>query len=270
MTTDQLPDLGLGTWKNTDPKECAQSVSAALEVGYRHVDTAQYYGNEEHVGRGIADAGIDRSEITVATKLHPETSGLGYHDVLGGVEASLDRLRLDYVDLLYVHWPVLDYDAEETLPAFETLVDRGTIRHIGVSNFSIELLDEARDVLDRPLFAHQVEMHPLFQQEELVEYAQDQGHYLVAYAPLARGKVFDVEPIPEIARKHGATEAQVALAWVLSKDNVVAIPGSTNPDHMRDNLAARDLELDEEDVALIDSIDREERLVERDGAPWLD
>jgi len=266
----RLPELGLGTWQNTDPKTCKRTVRTALEMGYRHIDTAQYYGNEEAVGAGIAAADVPREEVFVASKVHAEKFGLAYEEVIEGLEVSLDRLGLDSLDLLYVHWPVGNYDAAETMPAFDELVDRGLIDHIGVSNFSVEQLAEARDHLDHPLFAHQAETHPLLQQDELVADAQEHGFHHVAYSPLARGNVFDIPAIESIAEKHGVSPAQVSLAWLLERDGVSAIPKATGEDHLRDNFGATTLELDEEDRARIDDLDRTERFVEREGAPWLE
>ena len=265
-----LPAIGLGTWQNTDPETCISSVSTALEAGYRHIDTAQYYGNEEAVGEGIARADVPRDEIVVATKIHAEKFGLAYDEVIEGLEVSLDRLGLDSLDLLYVHWPVGNYDAAETMPAFDELVDRGLIDRVGVSNFSIELLDEARKHLESPLFAHQAETHPLLPQDELVSHAQEHDYHHVAYSPLARGDVFDVPEIQDIAEKHDASAAQVSLAWLLSKDNVVTVPKASSEAHIRDNLGALDLELTADDVERIDNLERTERFVEREDAPWLD
>jgi len=263
-----LPAIGLGTWENTDPETCAESVRTALEAGYRHVDTAQHYENEDAVGEGIARADVPREEVFVATKVHPVRFGLAHDEVIEGLEASLDRLGLDYLDLLYVHWPVGNYDAAETLPAFDELVDRGLVDHVGVSNFSTELLDEAMDHLDSPLFAHQAETHPLLQQDDLVAHAQEHDYHHVAYSPLARGRVFELAEVTEIAEKHDASAAQVSLAWLLSRENVSVVPKATGEAHIRDNLGALDLELDEEDVERIRDIERRERFVERDGAPW--
>jgi 2,5-diketo-D-gluconate reductase B len=264
-----LPDIGIGTWQNAEPDVCAESVRTALEMGYRHVDTAQAYGNEAAVGEGIAAADVPREEITLATKIHPEETGVAYEEVIEATKESLDRLDVDVIDLLYVHWPIGNYAASETLPAFDELVDRGWIDHVGVSNFDVPLLDEARDRLDSGLFAHQVEMHPLLPQDDLLEHAQTHGYDLVAYSPLARGRVLDLPAIESIANKHGVSGAQVSLAWLLSKDRVRVIPKATSEAHIRDNLAALDLELDPEDVEAIDAIDRTERFVERTGAPWL-
>lgn len=266
----RLPEIGLGTWQNTEPKTCSQTVRTALELGYRHIDTAQYYGNEEAVGDGIAAADVPREDVFVASKVHAEKFGLAYDEVIEGLEVSLDRLGLDYLDLLYVHWPVGNYDAAETMPAFDELADRGVIDHVGVCNFSVEQLDEARDHLDRPLFAHQAETHPLLQQDELVSYAQDHGIHHVAYSPLARGNVFDVPEIETVAEKHDVSPPRISLAWLLDRDNVSVIPKATGEAHLRDNLDAIDLELDDEDSARIRAIDRTERFVERDGAPWLE
>ncbi|MFC7044775.1 aldo/keto reductase [Halobacteriaceae archaeon GCM10025711] len=265
MTRDGIPAVGLGTYENTDPEQCAASVATALDAGYRHVDTAQGYENEAFVGEGLARADVAREEVFVATKVTPDN--LAYDDVLSSTEASLDRLGVDAVDLLYVHWPIRSYDAEDTLAAFDDLYDDGVVRNVGLSNFTPDLLDEAIDVLDAPVAAHQVEMHPLLQQEELLGYARDHGHRLVAYSPLAKGTVAEVPELADVAEKHDATAAQVSLAWLREK-GAVAIPKATGEAHIRENLASRDLELDADDVAAIDAIDRTERVVDPDVAPW--
>ncbi|WP_372480604.1 aldo/keto reductase [Halomicrobium sp. HM KBTZ05] len=264
----ELPPVGIGTWENTDPEACANAVQTALEMGYRHVDTADIYGNEEHVGAGIARADVDREAFVLASKAHTQATGLTYDAVIETAEQSLDRLGVDALDLFYVHWPTGEYDAEETLPAFDELVADGLIREVGVSNFTPELVEEAMDVLDAPVFANQVEMHPLLQQAELVAHAQAHDYYLVAYSPLARGDVFEVPKLNEIADKHGVSEAQVSLAWLRSKDNVVAIPKATSRAHIEDNYASLDLALDEEDIATIDGIEREDRHLDFEAAPW--
>ncbi|WP_458184979.1 aldo/keto reductase [Haladaptatus sp. NG-WS-4] len=264
--SDGVPKLGLGTWQNTDPEQCAESVKHALELGYEHVDTAQVYDNEEYVGDGIEQSSVAREDFFLATKVWIDN--LEHDDVLETTETSLKKLGTHYVDLLYIHWPAREYDPEETLAAFDQLYDDGRIEHIGVSNFEPEHLDRAQEVLDAAVFANQVEMHPLLQQDELVEYAQDNDITLVAYSPLARGEVFDVPELNEVAEKHGVSEAQVSLAWLLQKDNVVAIPKATGTDHIEDNFAALDLELDDDDIEKIDGIDQKKREVNPDFAPW--
>ncbi|WP_433631373.1 aldo/keto reductase [Halomicrococcus sp. NG-SE-24] len=263
---DELPRIGLGTYDNIDPEQCADVVAAALEMGYRHVDTAQEYDNEAYVGEGIAQAGVDREDVFLATKVWDDN--LAHDDVLASTDESLDRLGVDAVDLLYVHWPRDTYDAEDTLPAFDELYDEGTIDHVGVSNFTPDQLDTARETLDAPIFAHQVEMHPLLQQEELQEYAREHDHWLVAYSPVARGKVTEVDEIREVAEKHDTTPYQVSLAWLAAKENVAAIPKTSSEEHLQDNFEAREIDLDDEDVAAIDGIEREERIVDPDDAPW--
>jgi diketogulonate reductase-like aldo/keto reductase len=227
-------------------------------MGYRHIDTARMYGNERAVGKGIAAADVDREEVFLATKLWH--SDLSYDDVLAATERSLDQLGTDYIDLLYIHWPAGAYDPEETLPAFDRLHDEGAIRHVGVSNFEPEQLDRARDVLDAPVFANQIELHPLLPQPDLRAYANDHDITLVAYAPIARGRVFDVPILSEIADTHGISEAQVSLAWLREK-GIAAIPKATSETHIRDNWESLGLDLRDEEVARIDAIDRRERLV---------
>ena len=266
-TNDGMPALGLGTWENDDPAQCTESVKTALEAGYRHVDTAQIYGNEAAVGEGIAAADVDRDDVFLATKVWIDN--LAPEDVAASTRESLQKLDTGYVDLLYVHWPAGEYDPEETLPAFAELRDDGLIDRIGVSNFEPEHLDAATDVLGEAPFANQVECHPLLRQEELREYAAANDVELVGYSPLARGQILDDPTVAEIAEKHGVSAAQVSLAWLLTKENVAAIPKATSRDHIRDNYAARNLELDAADIEKLDGIDREERLIEIDGAPWL-
>jgi 2,5-diketo-D-gluconate reductase B len=265
-TLDGMPRLGLGTWQNTEGDQCAESVRTALEAGYRHIDTAQAYDNEESVGEGIAAADVDREDVFLATKIW--ISNLAHDDVLSTAEESLEKLGVDYVDLLYVHWPADEYDPEESLSAFDQLYEEGLIENVGVSNFQPRHLDEAREILDAPVFANQVEMHPLLPQDELVEYGREHDVNLVAYSPLARGEVFDVPEIQAVAEKHDASPAQVSLAWLIQRDGVAAIPKATSEEHIRDNWDAWNLDLDKEDVAKIESIDTHERQVDPDFGPW--
>jgi 2,5-diketo-D-gluconate reductase B len=260
----EMPMLGLGTWQNDDPAQCAASVETALEMGYRHIDTAQAYRNEDAVGEGIAAAAVDRDEIFLATKVW--MSNLSHEKVLRSTKDSLEKLGVDYVDLLYVHWPVNQYDPVDTLPAFDELYDEGLIRNVGVSNFEPEHIDRASRELDAPIFANQVEMHPFLQQAELREYADEHDIELVAYSPLARGKVLDDPTLGEIAEKHGVSEPQVSLAWLREK-GVTAIPKATSEAHIRDNWESLGLELDDEDVAAIDDIETVDRQIHPDFAP---
>jgi len=261
----EMPSLGIGTWQNTDPEACANAVATALEIGHRHVDTAQAYGNEESVGEGLARADVSREDVFLATKVWIEE--LAYDDVLSSTEASLEKLGVDYVDLLYIHWPSGEYDPADTLAAFDELHDEGLIERIGISNFLAEQVDEAIETADAPIFANQIECHPLLPQNELRAHCADRGVEVVAYSPLARGEVFDVPEIQSVAKKHDVSEAQVSLAWLREK-GVTPIPKATGEAHIRDNWASRTLELDPEDVATIDDIDRREREVDPSFSPW--
>ena len=262
---DGMPILGLGTWENDDPAQCAESVAAAIEMGYRHVDTAQIYRNEAAVGEGIAAAPVDREGVFLATKVWIDR--LAPANVAASTRESLSKLGVDAVDLLYVHWPADAYDPAETLPAFAELRDDGLVDRIGVSNFEPEHLDAATEALGEAPFANQVELHPLLRQERLREYADANGIELVAYSPLARGAVFDDPTVAEIAAKHGVSAAQVSLAW-LREAGVTAIPKATGAAHLRDNLGSLDLDLDDADIAAIDDIDRTDRRVDPEFAPW--
>ena len=265
MPPEELPSIGFGTYK-LESGQCEESVQVALDAGYRHLDTAQGYGNEAAVGDGLAESSVDRDDVFVVTKV--STRNLAGDDVRETGRESAEKLGVETIDLLYVHWPIRTYDAAETLAAFDELVDDGVIRHVGLSNFTPEQLDEAGDLLDAPILAHQVEMHPFLPQEELHEYAIEHDHYLVAYCPIARGEVFDDETLTEIAGDHDATAAQVALAWLMAKDNVIPIPKATGADHIRENYGATTLDLTDEDIARIDGIEEERRLVDPDRAPW--
>ena len=260
-----MPSLGLGTWQNTNPEECANAVATALEMGYRHVDTAQAYDNEASVGEGLTRADVPREDVFLATKVWIDQ--LAHEDVLASTEESLETLGVDYVDLLYIHWPAGEYDPADTLAAFDELYDEGLIERIGISNFEPDGVTEAVETADAPIFANQIECHPLLPQEELRTHCADHDVEVVAYSPLARGEVFDVPEIQQVAEKHGVSEAQVSLAWLREKD-VTPIPKATSEAHVRDNWASRTLDLDAEDVASIDGIDRRERQVDPGFAPW--
>ncbi|APX96159.1 aldo/keto reductase [Natronorubrum daqingense] len=264
-TSGGMPMLGFGTWQHDDPTQCVESVTTALETGYRHIDTAQAYDNEESVGDGIEAADVDRDDVFLATKVW--ISNLAYDDVLETARASIDRLGVDALDLLYVHWPARTYDAEETLAAFSELYDEGLIENVGVSNFLPEQLEVAVDVCDAPILANQVELHPLLQQPELRETCADYDVDVVAYSPIARGEVFSQPELQAVAEKHGVSEAQVSLAWLREK-GVTSIPKATSEDHIRDNWASLSLELDREDIDRIDSIEETARQVDPDFGPW--
>jgi 2,5-diketo-D-gluconate reductase B len=259
-----VPALGLGTYGLTDPERCATMVETALEAGYRHVDTAQIYENERSVGRGLARADVDPESVTVATKVCPEN--LGYDDVLASVKNSRNRLCVDRIDLLYVHWPQDAYDPAETWQAFDALVDRGVVERVGVSNFTPDLIAEAMGHANAPIVANQVEVHPLLPQQDLRTWCHENGVTVVAYSPLAKTEVLDLAPVRSIAADRGCTPAQVVLAWHRAS-GVAAIPKASG-DHVVENLRSRRVDLTAEEIARIDAVKRRTRVVDRPEAPW--
>jgi diketogulonate reductase-like aldo/keto reductase len=243
-----IPKLGLGTWMNTG-QDCVESVRTALELGYRHVDTAQVYGNEEAVGEGIATADVDREAVFLTTKIW--RSNLAYDDVIDSVRESLDRLGVDSVDLLLIHWPHPRRPVEETLRAMAELQERGLVSHLGVANFTRNQLREAVEIADRPLVTDQVLYHPLKDQSTLRQYCVEQDIALTAYSPLARGAVIGDEQFGEIGERHGKTAVQVALRWLLQQEGVVAIPKATSQEHLEENLDVFDFALTDEEMRRI-------------------
>lgn len=254
----ELPEIGLGTAQNDDPEICAESVRTALEMGYRMIDTAQMYGNEEYVGEAIQRASVPRDEVFLATKIQPENNSPS--DVRRSAIESIERLGVDALDMLYLHWPTEVYEPVETLAVFDELREEGLIDHVGLSNFTLDLLNEAADNLHAPIVAHQVEMHPFLQQEELLAHAQANDHYLVAYSPLAKGAVFDDPDFSRLADRAELNPAQLSLAWLASKDNVVPIPKSETGSHLRANLEAISQAVTDEIIAEIDGLDRATRV----------
>ncbi len=249
-----FPPVGLGTMGIEDPA----TVTTALEVGYRHLDTAQIYGNEAVVGEGIARSDVSREELVVATKVWADS--LAPDDVRRTIDESSDRLGLESVDLLYVHRPIEAYEPAATLPAFDALREEGWIRSVGLSNFSVDDLETAREILESPIAAHQVEFHPLFQPDGALEHAREHDYPLVAYSPLAGGRVREVEEVVAVAEKHETTPEAVAIAWLCAKENVVVIPKASSRAHLEANLAARELDLETGDLESIDGIERTEEL----------
>lgn len=237
-----------------------------LETGYRHLDTAQGYDTEPHVAAAIERSDLNQDEVFVATKLH--WSNLGYDDAIETAKESRETLGVNSIDLLYIHVPVRTYDPEETLPALDTLVDDGVVDRIGLSNFTPEMLEVALDRLETPVFAHQVEMHPLLQQETLHGFAVEHGHWLVAFSPVIRGMVREIAELRTIAANYDVTTFDVSIAWLLSKANVVPLLHTTDEGHMRANLEAASLALEAADLETIDAIDREWRANDGRIDPW--
>ena len=263
---DPVPPIGLGTSGNDDFERCAETVRTALEVGYRHIDTAQMYGNERAVGAGLARAEVPREEVVLATKVHP--TNLAGDDVTSTTRESLEKLGVDAVDLLYVHWPTDAYEPTDTLPAFDVLYDEGLVRHVAVSNFTVPLLEEARRILDAPIVANQVEVHPLLPpRPELLAYCSRHDIDVVAYSPFCRGEALDLPVVRTVADRHGVSPARAILAWLLARD-LHPIPKAVGAAHLRDNYAALGLDLPEQGIESIDGVDRRYRRFDRPGTDW--
>lgn len=250
-----IPVLGLGTWQSTG-QDCIDVVSQALKMGYEHIDTAQAYDNEVEVGQGIKQSGVARDKFFLTTKIFPDDLKFQPEKLHATAKRSLENLDTDYVDLLLLHWPDDRVPLSETIPALCELQKQGLTRHIGVSNFNIANLIEAKKYADVPIVVNQVEFHPFIKQNTLQTFLNNHHILLEAYSPLARGDVFDDETIKEIADKHGVTPAQISLAWILSDKNRVAIPKTSNPDHLQGNLDAMNVQLITEELEKIGSLAR--------------
>jgi 2,5-diketo-D-gluconate reductase B len=256
-----IPQLGLGTWRLSG-STCSETVARAIGFGYRHLDTAFGYSNHREVGEGIRRSGIDRQELFVTTKipLGKETR----KDVLEQGTRLQHELGMPYVDLLLIHWPDRTVEFSETLGALGELVDDGTTRSIGVSNFNADLVTEADRVSPKPIVTNQVEFHPFLYQRELQQACEERGIAITAYSPVAQGEVMKDTRLIAIGEHHGVSPAEVAIAWLLSK-GIIVIPKATSDSHLKGNLAAASLKLDSSELGEMDRFDEHRRLV--DG-PW--
>jgi diketogulonate reductase-like aldo/keto reductase len=243
-----VPALGLGTAR-MEGEECRDAVETALDIGYRHLDTAQMYDNEAAVGAALGNHSVDREDVFVTTKIHP--SKLAPEDVRSSFEASLDRLDTAYVDLLLIHAPRDSAPIEETVGAMNALQEEGAVRHIGVSNFSVDQTRAAIDASRTPIVTNQVEYHPSNEQTDLLPFCIDNDVMLTAYSPLAKGGVANDETLTEIGDRYDKTPAQVALRWLLQQDRVAAIPKASSRDHMVENFEVFDFELSDEEMEAV-------------------
>jgi 2,5-diketo-D-gluconate reductase B len=254
-----IPAFGLGTFR-LKGQTVIDSVRDALDLGYRAIDTAQIYENEADIGQALAESGVPRGELFLTTKIW--TDNLSRERLIPSLRESLDRLRTDHVDLVLIHWPSPQgaVPLRESLEALREARKEGLTKQFGVSNFTIDLLKQSIGLAGASDIAtNQVEIHPYLQNRKLAAYAKEQGIHLTSYMTLAYGKVLKDPVIEDIARRHGATPAQVALAWALQQGYAV-IPSSTKRENLASNLEAQQLKLDEEDMARIATLDRGERL----------
>ncbi|MFM2486211.1 2,5-didehydrogluconate reductase DkgB [Celerinatantimonas yamalensis] len=266
---NSIPALGAGTFR-LKGDDAYNSVKAALAAGFRHIDTAQIYKNEEQVGQAIADSSVARDDIFLTTKVWMDNFAPARF--IDSVRESLTKLQVEQVDLLLVHWPdesgkvaMSDYLSE-----LAKAKQQGLTRHIGVSNFTIAQVDQAIAILGAgSLLTNQIEVHPFLQNRRLVEYCQQHGLTVTGYMPLAVGKVMEDECLQAIAKAHQTTPASVAIAWQL-RQGLVTIPSSTKPAHLAANLAAANCQLSDVEMAQIVQLDRAERIANPDFAPKWD
>ncbi len=264
----QMPVLGLGTWKLA-PAAARDMVREALAMGYRHIDTARMYGNEEGVGEGLKQSNVARGDIFLTTKIWSDDYRAEAFDA--ALADSLRNLRTTYVDLVLLHWPSADIPLDETIAAMNRAREAGKVRHIGVSNFTTDLLNTAVSLSEAPLLTNQVEYHPFLNQDPVYEALRANDMILTAYSPLAQGNVVGNPTIKAIADRHGKTEAQITLAWLLGHPFLATIPKSSKPTRARENLEALEIALTDEERADIGALrSNNGRLVDPAWAPDWD
>lgn len=248
---EPVPKIGLGTW-DLRGETAVRAVSAALEIGYRHIDTAEMYRNESEIGRALAESRVPRSDIFLVSKVW--TNHLRAGQVVEACRRSLEKLRANYLDLYLIHWPAGHVPIEETMAGMDALVKEGRVRRVGVSNFSIEELEAAEAASETSIFANQVKYNVRHRQDRMVRHCAQTDRLLMAYTPLAKARVRRQSALQEIAERRGKKPLQVALRWLTQQTNVVAIPKSANPEHLRDNLDIFDFELTNDEMEQINAL----------------
>lgn len=264
-TGSPIPILGFGTWELTG-EECLKSTKKAIEVGYRHIDTAAAYGNHKEVGQAIKESGAKREDLFVTSKLWRDN--LKKEAVSDALKLALEELQLDYLDLYLIHWPNLDVPVEETLKAMNELKEQELVKSIGVSNFTINRLQESLDT-GIEFSVNQVEFHPTLNQKELLEFCKQNNIILTAYSPIGRGEDLQHPVIQALAKQYEKSSSQVILNWEMQK-GIITIPKSSNPEHIKDNFKSLEWDLTAEDVERIDKIDEKNRMVNPDFAEFSD
>lgn len=252
-TTEQgsiVPKLGLGTY-DMDSLECFEATRRALEMGYRHIDTAMAYDNEAAVGRAVATADVPRDEVFLTTKVKGYPRYLTHEGVLEQTTGCLERLGVDTIDLLLIHWWHPQGDMEGTMAALDRLYEEGRVDHVGVSNFSVDQLRRARRLTDAPILTNQIEYHAYRDQTPMLAYCREHDIILTAYSPLAQGALLGDETLTTIGNRYGKTPAQVALRWLVQQDQVITIPKAASEAHQSQNLAIFDFELTAEEMRTI-------------------
>jgi methylglyoxal/glyoxal reductase len=251
----EIPALGLGVYQTPAGRATQEAVKFALKVGYRHIDTASLYGNEEDVGRGVRDSGVPREQVFVTTKLW--NSDHGYDSALSACAKSLRRLGLDYIDLYLIHWPVTELRGE-TWKALVELQRQGSCRAIGVSNYTVRHLQELLDSSEVTPAVNQVEFNPFLYQQELLRFCNDKGIQLEAYSPLTRGHKLRHPTVLDVAKRYSKSPAQIMIRWSL-QHGLVVIPKSARPERIKENSEVFDFEISSADMSRLDSLSEDLR-----------
>jgi diketogulonate reductase-like aldo/keto reductase len=247
----EIPVLGLGTWPMSGAS-CVRAVAEALKLGYRHIDTAQMYGNEAEVGEGLRASGVPREEVFITTKVQRHLTSA--KAMPKSVEDSVRALGLDSVDLLLAHWPNPSVPVAETVGALSEMKQRGLARNIGISNYTVALVEEAVRTSPEPLITNQIEYHPFIDQAKVIAANRSHGLTTTAYSPIARGRVIGQRAIEEIAKERRRTPIQVTLRWLIQQEGVIAIPKSTRTERLKENLAIFDFALTGDEMDRIGAI----------------
>ena len=261
-----VPKIGFGTWQISGDA-CTAAVRDALELGYRHIDTAAVYDNEREVGRGVEESGVPREDVWVTTKVW--MSDVSRDRLRASAENSLKDLRMDYVDLLLIHWPSDEVPIEESLAEMSRLREEGKVRHLGVSNFTPRLLTEALE--HAPILCDQVEYHVGLGQDGLLALADERDMVIAAYSPFAHGEVLEEPLLREIGESHGKSPGQVALRWLIEQPRVCALPKAASHENRIANLDVFDFELSDAERARLDELPKDRRRFDTSWAPdWED
>lgn len=263
-----VPALGFGTYQLTGP-DCVTAVVEAIETGYRHIDTAQIYGNETEIGEAIRSSGVPRGDIFLTTKIWMDRVSDGA--LQKSVSDSLARLKVEYVDLLLIHWPVEEVPFTQQMKALTEVQAAGKTKLIGVSNFTVDQMRATIEAINAPVAANQVEYHPYLSQKPVLDYVRAHDMFLTAYSPLARGKVADDPVLQRIGKQYGKSAGQITLRWLIQQDRVAAIPKASSLKNMRANFDIFDIRLTDAEMAEIAALARPDgRLINPEWSPQWD
>jgi 2,5-diketo-D-gluconate reductase B len=259
----EVPDIGFGTYKLTGPQAII-AVEYALGVGYRHIDTARFYENEAEIGKAVKNSSLARESVFITTKIFPND----FRRLVKATEESLQNLKMDYVDLLLLHWPSDDESNKIAVDSLNEVLNKGLTKSIGVSNFNIDKLSKAME--RAPIICNQVEYHPYISQEKMLAFLNEHNLLLTAYSPLAKGKVVRDWIIMELAGNYGKTVSQVVIRWLLQQGNIAVIPKATSKERIKENFDIYDFELIDEDMRIISGLSTNHRITNPAWSPIWD